>query len=1066
MSQVITSPPDKAFQPDGSKPGGWWHTIEGDDRIACDLCPRDCRLKPGNRGFCFVRENRGGEMVLTTYGRSTGFCIDPIEKKPLNHFYPGTSILSFGTAGCNLGCKFCQNWDISKSREVERLSELATPEAIAKAAQELGCHSVAFTYNDPVIWAEYAIDVAAACHDVGIKTVAVTAGYITPAAREPFFNAMDAANVDLKAFTEDFYFKLTQSHIEPVLESLKWLKHESDVWFEITNLIIPEANDTEDEVRQMCDWILEHLGDDVPVHFTAFHPDFRMQDRPRTPHETLLMARKAALSSGIKHAYTGNVNDLEHQSTYCPHCHALLIERNWYELGTYHLDGDKCGHCGALVAGRFMDQPGTWGRRRLPVKISQYADSQDAPPQQLVSSQRREAVMPATAEPKVDPVKCPELTTEQQDAIFRFACEQITAQVCGHPLQPADATLAGASREVVMGAFVTAKRKGRLRGCCGVLGQPYTILNAVAASAKRTAIEDMRLPPISPSELPFLDIDVTLLFGFQEMESKGEDRIKEVEIGKHGLQIQRGNASGLLLPSVPVENNWDAEEFLKQVCRKARLPVTAWKDDNARLRKFEGLMFGAGYHPETLPAEGLSTHFVSPDEVKRLLAFMGSNLMAISTGATPNYYSPGASDGTVNGIAITMRSGENDDSQHIAQTSLRPGFALQSTLFNLTQSAARGLHGAAARGFQGDVNFGLTVLADPAMHGTLAEPDLDGFDPKTRALMLIERNKTVWIYRPESTTDELLSAAREQAKVISPEATQLFSLVARSTVADITVSNVPQAQTGSTDRPAAVAGSFYPADEGELNSMVDSMLGSKPWKLQSWPAVMVPHAGLKYSGQIAADVFRRIKIPETVIVIGPKHTRMGVQWAVAPNEAWSIPGATIQSDVELAKQLAEELPGFELDAGAHRNEHAIEVELPFLAKLAPQTKVVGIAIGGGNFETCQEIATGLAKVMRAQRKKPLLVISSDMNHFATDEENRRLDEMAMKALDTLDPKNIYDTVTNNNISMCGMLPAVIVLETLKQMRKLKKSTRVGYATTADVTGDKSRVVGYSGMLFG
>src|SRR4051794_39424898 len=240
MSRTVLLPPETAPLPDGSLLGGWWHQDEKEpDRIHCDLCPRDCTLRPGDIGFCFVRENRGGEMVLSTYGRSTGFCIDPIEKKPLNHFYPGTSVLSFGTAGCNLGCKFCQNWSISKSREVELLSESASPEAIAAAAKELGCRSVAFTYNDPVIWAEYAIDAAKACRAAGVKSVAVTAGYISPAARGPFYEVMDAANVDLKGFTEEFYQKLTLSHLQPVLDTLRWLKHESDTWFEITNLIIP-----------------------------------------------------------------------------------------------------------------------------------------------------------------------------------------------------------------------------------------------------------------------------------------------------------------------------------------------------------------------------------------------------------------------------------------------------------------------------------------------------------------------------------------------------------------------------------------------------------------------------------------------------------------------------------------------------------------------------------------------------------------------------------------------------------------------------------------------------------
>jgi AmmeMemoRadiSam system radical SAM enzyme len=349
--------------------GRYWHPVEDGARIFCDLCPRACVLKPGDRGFCFVRKNVGGQMVLTTYGRSTGFCVDPIEKKPLNHFLPGTSVLSFGTAGCNLGCRFCQNWSISKSREIERLSEEATPEAIAQAALRLNCRSVAFTYNDPVIWAEYAIDVARACHQVGIKTVAVTAGYITPEARPEFYSVMDAANVDLKAFTEGFYQHLTLAHLEPVLDTLRWLKHESNVWFEITNLVIPEENDSPDEIARMCDWILTNLGDEVPVHFTAFHPDFKLTNRPPTPPATLVRAREQAVKAGIKFPYIGNVNDVKRQSTYCPDCRQLLIARDWYELGAYNIKDGCCSKCRRVIAGVFEQRKGNWGRKRLPVTI-------------------------------------------------------------------------------------------------------------------------------------------------------------------------------------------------------------------------------------------------------------------------------------------------------------------------------------------------------------------------------------------------------------------------------------------------------------------------------------------------------------------------------------------------------------------------------------------------------------------------------------------------------------------------------------------------------------------------
>src|SRR5690348_17468782 len=279
-------------------PGRWWHRLD-DGRLQCDLCPRDCRLHEGQRGLCFVRMREGDGMVLTTYGRSSGFCIDPIEKKPLNHFYPGSSILSFGTAGCNLACKFCQNWDISKSREMDRLQDEASPQAIAAAAVRLGCKSVAFTYNDPVIFAEYAMDIADACHEKGVQTVAVTAGYMHDAPRREFYAKMDAANVDLKAFTEEFYFKLTGSHLQNVLDTLVYLKHETSVWFEITTLLIPGENDSEAEMQAMTQWVIENLGPDVPLHFTAFHPEYRMLDKARTPHETLIRAQRIARANGI-----------------------------------------------------------------------------------------------------------------------------------------------------------------------------------------------------------------------------------------------------------------------------------------------------------------------------------------------------------------------------------------------------------------------------------------------------------------------------------------------------------------------------------------------------------------------------------------------------------------------------------------------------------------------------------------------------------------------------------------------------------------------------------------------
>ena len=349
-------------------PGRFW-TPEG-DKLRCHLCPRECVVGAGQRAFCFVRANDGAQMVLTTWGRSSGFCVDPVEKKPLNHFYPGTSILSFGTAGCNLGCKFCQNWDISKARQFDKLADQATPEGIADAAVRLGCKSIAFTYNDPVIFAEWAIDVAHACRARGIKTVAVTAGYIGAEARPEFFAAMDGANVDLKAFTDDFYKKVCAARLGPVLETLRWLRHESDVWFEVTTLLIPGLNDSEREIGELTAWFAEHLGPEVPLHFTAFHPDYKMPDVPATPPATLARARQQALAAGLRHVYTGNVHDARGQSTYCAGCGALLIERDWYRLGQYRIKDGGCPDCGRAVAGRFEASAGSWGARRLRVAVA------------------------------------------------------------------------------------------------------------------------------------------------------------------------------------------------------------------------------------------------------------------------------------------------------------------------------------------------------------------------------------------------------------------------------------------------------------------------------------------------------------------------------------------------------------------------------------------------------------------------------------------------------------------------------------------------------------------------
>jgi pyruvate formate lyase activating enzyme len=367
-------------------PTRYWHAV-ADGRLQCDVCPRGCTLRPGQRGVCFVRGREGDEVVLHTYGRSSGFCVDPIEKKPLNHVLPGSATFSFGTAGCNLACRFCQNWDISKSKRDDTLADAASPEAIARAAVDHGCRSVSFTYNDPTIFLEYAVDVADACHALGLHTVAVTAGYINPEPRAELYAHVDAANVDLKGFTEHFYRHTCGAELGAVLDTIQYLHQETDVWFELTTLLIPGANDSDAELDAMTAWVAEHLGPDVPLHFTAFHPDHRMVDTPATPPATLTRARRIALANGLHHVYTGNVHDPEGQSTTCPTCGDVVIRRDGYRIDDYRLDDlGRCRSCATPLAGMFDGPVGTWGPRRLPVRM------QPGPDRPVALSPRRREI--------------------------------------------------------------------------------------------------------------------------------------------------------------------------------------------------------------------------------------------------------------------------------------------------------------------------------------------------------------------------------------------------------------------------------------------------------------------------------------------------------------------------------------------------------------------------------------------------------------------------------------------------------------------------------------------------
>jgi len=915
---------------DGVKPAGWWHESDDGAKVVCDLCPRGCSMAEGKRGFCFVRQNLQGQLVTTTYGRSSGFCIDPIEKKPLNHFYPGSSVLSFGTAGCNLGCKFCQNWEISKSREIDALGQRADPETVARAAQQLGCQSVAFTYNDPVVWSEYATDCARACRAVGVKTVAVTAGYITPLARKAFFATMDAANVDLKGFTEEFYREQTGSRLAPVQDTLQWLAHESNTWLEVTNLLIPGKNDSEDDLARMCAWLAEAVGTDVPVHFTAFHPDFRMQDVPPTPPATLAKAHDIARRAGLHYVYTGNISDPTRQSTYCPQCGQVLVGRDGYRLNVYALRQDRCRGCGTAIAGRFGDGPGNWGPRRLPIRISAYAEKPRANGPGMSDGGRQtttEASSEASAKQKGEiPIVCSSpgeqarnnamvdepvstaaseksdiehlmLTPDQERLILQAAGRRVIAAVHDQVPVPLEQSLAGLAQMAVAGAFVTLRRAGALRGCCGSLGNAMPLGRAIEHAAVAVVKEDRRFPPVSPDELPYLDMDVWLLGNMEPVLAQGSARRNAVIIGQHGLRIARGTHQGLLLPGVAVEHHLDVEGFLKQVCYKAGLPADAWQDDTTTLMTFQG---------------------------------------------------------------------------HVIKGQVQSLLPIQARL----------------------CSFSITVGA--------ANP--------------------------------------------------------------IVATGAAQPRTAGEIRQPAVAGTFYPGKAEEINRTLDEWFVHKP-EPEPWAAALVPHAGWVYSGRLAADVFSRVRFPKQVIVLAPGHYPDGAEWAVAPHRTWQLPGCCLDSDPELARTLAGSITGLKLDAAAHFREHAIEVQLPLVARLSPHSRVVGITLRAGKLEDLQRFGEQMAGVLAGLSERPLLVISSDMNHFADDAETRRRDRMAIDALASLDPDRLYRTVFENRISMCGVFPAVVALNALRRLNALNRCHEVGYTTSAEVTQDTRRCVGYAGMLF-
>jgi len=663
----------------------------------------------------------------------------------------------------------------------------------------------------------------------------------------------------------------------------------------------------------------------------------------------------------------------------------------------------------------------------------------------------------------------PQLTERQKQLIFRTACEIVVSGVCQRSGDWLDQSLEGAAQRPVAGAFVTLKRGTHLRACCGFISPNVPLIEALQNAAHRTATNDTRLPPISVTELPHLHLDVSLLHNFQPVTQTGPERMRAVEVGRHGLTIQRAEAGGLLLPVVAVENNWDAATFLRHVCRKAGLPVSAWQDDEARLQTFEAVLIEGRIDPDLLATAPQETrHQFLPEDIQRLAEHCRWNVIALVQGATPNYYLSSCPDANVQSVALSVKIPKYHVESTSSRLSLRPGLPLQSTLYQCAENSAQ-----AIKSLQlppdalGELYADVAVLYDSAMHGSVADADLQGFDPQRRAVVVLERGRYAWTFDRDKTPDELLATTADRVQVMNPQLATVVSLMVDSTCRSLAVSSLPRPQRGPAVRPPAVAGVFYPEEPGALGALVDELMAGAPeLPKEHCPAVMVPHAGLRYSGKIAAGVFQRIEIPDRVIVLAPKHSRLGTPWAVAPHDTWAIPGHEVRSDPELARRLAAAIPGLQLDAAAHKEEHAIEVQLPLLARLAPTTAVVGIVIGDGDLEQCQRFAKHLADFLRAEEPRPLLVISSDLNHYAPVDENHRLDRTAIDAMVGLDPVQLFTTVRDQDISMCGILPAVIVMESLRHLGQLTTCREVAYATSADAGGSSDRVVGYAGLLLG
>jgi AmmeMemoRadiSam system protein B/AmmeMemoRadiSam system protein A len=689
-------------------------------------------------------------------------------------------------------------------------------------------------------------------------------------------------------------------------------------------------------------------------------------------------------------------------------------------------------------------------------KLSAQPGSQAAPPH-----------APATQ------LRLDRISTSQRDLCLQIAANSLVATVTGQPLSVSPDALGDFSKSIVSGSFVTLKRGELLRSCCGVLGKPMPVGAAVSAAAVRAAREDQRAAAISASELKYLSMDVTLLGPFRKVSSAGSSRAESIEIGKHGVMIQRGQNSGLLLPGVAAERGWNAREFLCALCNKAGLPTDAWQKEDAVLMTFEGKGMTQQL-AELLPAD-LPENLPLPLTVDHVVAYSqvaGQNIGALLSGGTPSYVVPHLPDLAVNSLVLSMYWGQDGKSlpetqsevfqATAVQVSFRPGVALQSNLFQMSQNSANLL---AQQNVAGQLKIGLSMGLDPSMHGYGMKADLRGIDTSKRAIVISDPKHCGFAFDPEKTAEQLRDELRALLPVGSRDGA-VHSVQCLTTLPKVVCVSTPKPTNGQGLRAPGVAGKFYPAEDAARRALVASLCSPEVDK-QKVLAAMVPHAGLKYSGKIAARVWQSLEIESdrTIVILSPKHTSQGVNWAVSPHSGWALSSTTsIAGDADLARQIASKLDAFDLDSAAHLSEHGIEVQLPLLERIAPSNPVVGIAMHGGSWEDIRLAAAQMAELINSMEQPPILVISSDMNHFADDAENRRRDRLALDAMAAGDPEQLLAVCRRNEISMCGLVPAAFVMETLRQLGHVPQTKELSYGTSADVSGDKSRVVGYAGVI--